>query len=319
MNDRKGITIMKTRKNILLAVLTVVLAAGMMTACGGAQEAADGGVSDPLMPETVTGYALDYETEEWVPTTTTTYTYQDGLLASRTEDFGDGDPVVTTFEYTMNGDMPSDLKQYNDEHKLMKEYMYDDAGRVDRVMTYSRDGSSAMQQIYQYGNEDLYFTMVLHETEMIDLDDPSLPVRRMEEVDSLEVTTNGDLLAKTVNNGLYANWTEGDEKVWERFNGAYTAEYDATGILSETSAVYQEGTSGKEYKFDVTVEDGHVTEIVRNRFNHEGGSEEDGEWVADSKLVFTYTDIEATPAQYAAMINAHILGEGNGYYIYNWY
>jgi hypothetical protein len=34
MNDRKGITTMKTRKNILLAVLTVVLAAGMMTACG---------------------------------------------------------------------------------------------------------------------------------------------------------------------------------------------------------------------------------------------------------------------------------------------
>ena len=38
-----------------------------------------------------------------------------------------------------------------------------------------------------------------------------------------------------------------------------------------------------------------------------------------SVLSSTYTDIEATPADYAAMINAHILGEGNGYYIYNWY
>jgi hypothetical protein len=309
---------MKTWKNILLAAFTLLLAAGMMTACGSSQEAAGGTVSEPAMPESVACYALNYETEEWMPTSTITYTYQDGHLAERTEDFGDGEPVVATFEYEMNGDVPAHLMQYNDEHKLLKEYYYDDAGRADRVFTYSRDGSSTMEQIYQYGNEDLYFTMVLHETETIDPVDASTPLQRMEEVDSLEVTTNGGLLAKTVNNGLYANWTEGNEKVWQRFNGSYTAEYDANGILSETSAAYRESTSGKEYKFDVTVEDGRVTEIVRNRFNT-AGNEEEGEWIADSKLVFTYTDIPATPAQYAAMINAHILGEGNGYYIYNWY
>lgn len=311
---------MKTLKKKLLVFTAFVLAAGMMTSCGSSSGSSGGAVTAPALPAAVTTYVVDYMTMDWVKVSTIEYEYQGDRIASRIETYEGGEPLKSTFEFREGDNQKPLLQQYdNDSSTPSKEFYYDESGRMDRVFTYSADGASMMQQVYQYGNEDAYFTLVLHETEIIDPEDPAVPLRRMEEVDSLEITTNGELLAKTVNNGLYANWTEGDEKVWSRFNGTYTAEYDENGILSETDAVYRESTSGKEYKFDVTVEDGRVIEVVRSRFTYTGEGEEEGEWFADSKLVFTYTDIETTPAKYAAMINAHILGEGNGYYIYNWY
>lgn len=307
---------MKTRKNILIAAFTLLLAAGMMTACGSG-DSTGGTVSDPMLVASVTSYEVDYETGDWIKSSTIEYEYRDDAIASRTETYEDTDPQQSTFEFVDNNGLTR-LQQYDNGSDLpTKVYDYDAAGRLDRVNTFN--GASATEQIYQYGNDDAYFTMVLHETEIINPEDPNEPVERMEEVDSLEVTADNGLLVRTVNNGVYANWVEGEEKLWERFNGTYIAEYDSNGILSETEGQFRMGPSGKEYKFDLTFEDGRVTEVVRNRFAASGEEEGEGEWFADSKLVFTYTDIETTPANYAAMINAHILGEGNGYYIYNWY
>ena len=308
---------MKRLKKGWLTAVTLVLAAGMMTACGGASGGGGGTVSDPMMPASVPTYQMDYETGDWVEASTIEYGYQDDSIASRTETYEGGEPQQSTFEFKDNNGLTR-LQQYdNGSETPTKVYDYDAEGRLDRVHTYN--GDSATEQIYQYGNDDAYFTLVLHETEIINPDDPSEPVERMEEVDSLEITTNNGLLVKTVNNGLYANWVERDEKVWERFNGTYIAEYDSNGLLSETEGKFRMGPSGKEYKFDLTFENGRVTEVVRSRFGITGEDGEEGEWMQDSKLVFTYTDIPMSPERYATMINAHILGEGNGYYIYNWY
>ena len=306
----------KVRKGLFTAAV-LVLAAGMMAACGTSSGGGSGTVSDPMLPASVTTYQMDYETGEWVEASTIEYGYQDDSIASRTETYEGGEPQQSAFEFEDNNGLTR-LQQYdNGSETPTKVYDYDAEGRLDRVHTYN--GDSTTEQIYQYGNDDAYFTLVLHETEIINPDDPNEPVERMEEVDSLEITTNNGLLVRTVNNGLYANWVERDEKVWERFNGTYTAEYDSNGILSETEGQFRMGPSGKEYKFDLTFEDGRVTEVVRSRYGYSGEDSEEGEWVEDSKLVFTYTDIPMSPERYAAMINAHILGEGNAYYIFNWY
>lgn len=306
----------KVRKGLFTAAV-LVLAAGMMAACGTSSGGDGGTVSDPMLPATVTNYEINYETMDWVEASTIEYGYENDSIASRTETFEGADPQQSTFEFKDNEGL-TQLQQFNNGSKTpAKVYDYDAEGRLDRVYTYN--GSSTLEQIYQYGNNDAYFTLVLHEEEIIDPENPKAPVERMEEVDSLEVTTNNGLLVKTVNNGLYANWNEGSEKPWERFNGTYTAEYDSNGILSETEGQFRMGPSGKEYKFDLTFEDGRVTEVVRSRYGYSGEDSEEGEWVEDSKLVFTYTDIPMSPERYAAMINAHILGEGNAYYIFNWY
>ena len=129
----------------------------------------------------------------------------------------------------------------------------------------------------------------------------------------MQVTTENGLLKQTTNVGLYANWNAGDEKPWERFNGTYSAFYDADGIIEHTSAVFRAGPPGTPDLFDVQRENGRVTEVIRSE-QREGQTPE-----AQERFVFTYTDVEITPARYAMMINETVIGPSNNFYRYYWY
>ena len=135
-----------------------------------------------------------------------------------------------------------------------------------------------------------------------------------EEMDSITVVSNGGLLVKATNTGMYANWNTGEKKEWQRFNGTYTVEYDADGIAALASGVFRAGPSGLQNKFAVTKENGRVTEaIVLIPNNETGGYDE------FSKFTFEYADTEISDSRYAMMINSFLLGEANSYYRYLWY
>ena len=57
-----------------------------------------------------------------------------------------------------------------------------------------------------------------------------------------------------------------------------------------------------------------VTQVVKLQPDY--GTDE---WRGAEKYVFEYTDIEMSPARYAAMVNNTILGDMNNYYCYFWY
>ena len=58
---------------------------------------------------------------------------------------------------------------------------------------------------------------------------------------------------------------------------------------------------------------GRITEVIRKT------TTPDGETAPDARIVFEYYDTSVDPARYSLMINAHIMEEGNNFYIYNWY
>ncbi len=295
------------RTNNTVKVLGAVLPSILLAGCASAASS-----ESPALISSVEQYRIDYETGEWTLNSRTTYAYQDAYPVSKTfsEILADHE-TVTIFEYDLQDGVPQKMKQYDSDGTQSGETIYKENGVIDRRKSFSADHLYEQEQVYQYGLDDAYFTMVLHESANRGSSDFT---EHMEEVDSVVLTEQNGLLQKTVNNGLYANWDDKEQpKEWMRFNGTYTAEYDSDGIVSDTSAVYRAGPSGKELKFEVKRENGRVTEAIRYRCNGTDG------WIEDEKTVFEYTDIAVSKSRYASMINAFLLGESSTYYIFNWY
>ena len=128
------------------------------------------------------------------------------------------------------------------------------------------------------------------------------------------------MLKKTVNDGLFANYSHNEDKPWARFMGQYTVDYDDNGIVEGTSAIFTVGgITGPENKVELTIADGSVTEAVRTRNTYTTAEDEDPVFDNEYKFVFEYTDTEISRERYAAMMNSLIMDPQNNYYIYNWY
>lgn len=317
---------MKKRTICLMLALSLVIASlAAMAGCspsGGSEgtqspsvdteQTADAGeISSPALVSTVTEYSIDFETNEWKDPKVYAYTYENAYPSAVVISQSDSEEVRTEYEYTFDGGLPTLRKSVSEEVEQIVEY---NRGRVYRATSDSLDGTNKETDYYQYANDDEYFTFLLHENHHIEPEDSGIIGFDMEETDSVSVTAEDGLLVKTVNTGMYANWNNGDVKEWQRFNGTYTAEYDADGIVKQTSVLFRSGPSGDESRFDVTKEDGRVTEvIVMNR------NSDTDEYHPFSKFTFEYTDEEISAARYAAMINSFIMGETGNYYRYFWY
>ena len=296
--------------------LIILLAAALLLACAGC--GAGGGTSknqtsSPALVKSVTLYGVDYETKEWTEWLRTDYAYDDnGYPATVTEVWPDGETTtVTVFSYVFENGAPVSMSCETDgvpDHTA--EYVN---GNLSRTSECFEDGQSTRHLIYMYGNGDGYFTSVLHSSHVgAGPYAPDDPCYNAEEYDAVKVTTENGLLRKTVNTGLYSNWMDGEDREWMRFNGTYTAEYDDEGVLTDTSSTFRDGQTGIDYVFEVTRADGKVTEVIRK-------TKIDGEITDDAKIVFEYCDTPIDTARYSLMINAHIMEQGNNYYIYNWY
>lgn len=315
---------MKHKLRLLSVLLIFVTAIAFLPACS-TESAAK--ISSPALVSKVTEYTLDYSTDEpsWAEQSVSEYTYKDGYPVSRNFSEHEGEyATFTEFKYEFKDGVPSRMYLTTKEAETSSETIYSKKGRVNRVRTYDTTGRKIGEQVFEYGNRDEYFTLVLHENIISPPDEKVLD--HMEEIDSVIITTENGLLRKSVNDGLFANYNDNEEKVWKRFDGTYTANYDANGILDYTTALFKTFPgSGKQYKFDLTIKDGRVAEATRSSWLAEvpedgsEASEDAGTWEPEAKWVFEYTDEEISPARYASMINYFIADGGGNYYIYNWY
>ncbi|MCR5213794.1 MAG: hypothetical protein K6E10_05220, partial [Eubacterium sp.] len=274
-------------------------------------ESADEVEINPALIKSATFYYLNSESGEWVEQEKWEYAYENSYPVSKTKTYpGDDSSEKTTFEYKFEGKLPTSMtiydngvKTYTSQYKNGLLYVYSQ---------YFEDGISTRHQIYSYENNDPYLTAVLHSSHVADYD-PAQPCYNTEEIDSILVTTENGLLKQTINNGLYTNWLDGEDRDWERFNGTYIVNYDSMGIVNTTVSKFANGQEPIDMAFDVTVADGRVKEVVKNNVFVNGTQEK------ARKIVFEYTDQEIDKARYSQMINAHLMEAGNNFYVYNWY
>ena len=290
----------------------MILTTAAVFSCAACSSAPAETIKNPALIKSVTVYMTDYETKEWKKEYITEYTYENGYPVS-TDTFNIAADMhsAETYEYVFEDNQPVSMKKTFSEGNQTETVTYS-KGKVSEILKTYNEGTAVSRTLLQYANDDPYFTLLLSSAVEKGMDESSSGAC-MEEADSVSVTTKNGLLEKTVNTGLYANWNEGEEKEWMRFNGTYTAEYDADGILNRTSSVFRAGPPGAENFFAVTWEDGRITEVIQS-------SEFPGEEaVLQAKYIFEYTDIETDPVRYAAMINAQIIGGENTFYKYFWY
>ncbi len=329
---------MKRTRKLLVTLLIFAVTAAFLPACSSTQSSS-AKVTNPALVSKVTKYEIDYssDAQDWVESSVFEYEYKDAYpVTQKLTEFEN--TSVTNFEYEMADGKPVSLTYASPNFDGTYKVSYTKKGLVNRNCTYDSTGRKIGEQVFQYGNRDEYFTFVLHENIISPPEDPVLD--HMEETDSIIVTTENGLLRKTVNDGLFANYNDDEEKIWRRFDGSYTVEYDENGIVSVTSALFKNFPgSGNQNKFDLTVVDGRVTEVLMSNWvpvmdenadqDTSTDSEEadetaaeatsEGSWEPYNKFVFEYTDTEISPARYASMINYFLLEGGGNYYIYNWY
>ena len=335
----------KRIKKLLSAALIFALTAVFLPACG---SAASQDISNPALISKVTQYDVDYGSEElnWIESGTYEYEYKDAYPLKLTQTQNE-DSYVINFDYELKDGVPVSMTHntLGDDGTLVST-SYTKKGLVNRVITTDSTGRKIGEQVFQYGNRDDYFTLVLHENVISPPDEPV--VDHMEEVDSVVITSEDGLLRKSVNDGLFANYNDEEPKEWKRFDGSYTANYGESGIIDNTFALFKNFPgSGNQHKFELTIENGRVTEVIKNAWvpadtasaddgsadtGEEAGSAADnedppddsnvsteGSWEPEGRFVFEYTDTAISPARYAAMINYFLLDGGGNYYIYNWY
>ena len=263
--------------------------------------------------KSVTVYTVDFETKEWVESEKTEYAYENGYPVTMTTTWpGSDESFVKTFAYTFANRVPVSLSRYDGE---TKEYDAEYVNGKLYQLSYAFSGVEGSRHlIYIYGNDDEYFTTVLHTSHIGVPGEPDEPSYNAEEIDEIIVTAAGGVLQKTVNHGLYTNWMDGEDRDWLRFNGTYTANYDKDGILTSTSTVFRDDQTPTDYLFETSRDNGRVTQVIR-RSRPQGSDQITDE----AKIVFEYTDIGVDAGRYSRMINAQIIEEGNSFYIYNWY
>jgi hypothetical protein len=272
-------------------------------------------VDSPALFKTVTRYDMNFSTGEWYKKEVQEYEYENGYpVLIKYHDFDSDMDWQYSYEYSFNGELPVEMKEFDQDGILTRSAIYDENGRRDRDYYYSDSGNGTTERVYQYGNRDQYFTMVHHETLCKYPEEPDTPDEHAEEVDSVIVTRENDLLKKTVNDGLFANWADGQAKEWYRFMGSYTAEYDENGIAKELLSEYDDVSTNSKDRYDIMVEDGKVTEVVCRKYVT--SDEPDG--MAFTKYEFEYSDVEISQARYASMINYIIMEGGGTFYIFNW-
>lgn len=257
-------------------------------------------------------YGWDFENDEWELSGTTTIEYENGypVLIDLLESYEDAEHIQTSITYTFDGDLPLTRTEVNEVQDLKTTVEYV-KGRVNNVSAVVIGTGGYEKRMYQYGHGDGYFTMVLHD--VLRPGNEYNPDVHMEEVDSVSVKTENGLLKSTTNTGMYAYWSEKEEKKWIRFRGVYTADYDSDGIVSLMTADLSGFGIQQQAKYEVKKENGSIIEIVKYI------PDDAGEWLPFNKYVFEYNDTEISAERYSLMMNHFITDGGGNYYIFNWY
>ena len=254
-------------------------------------------------------YRKNYETGKWELDHKVILKYKNAYPAEidTIQDFGDGDEIFKKlFNYTFENGVPVKCVCTEDGTPGTTTMEYN-KGRLYEVH-YKSDNSSA-DTYYQYANGNDYFTSLVKEFHQAGSEYNK--AETMEETDSVQVTLKDGIIAKSVNSGFYANWQEGEDKQWLRFNGTYTCTYDSDGIVKLMEVDYRKFVIDHAVfaKFATAKKNGFITKAVTK--NPDGSDYE--------KVVFEYTDTTISPARFSNMMNYFISGAGTNYYNNNWF
>lgn len=268
-------------------------------------------IINPTLVKSVTRF--DKVKGDWKQTSKVNYEYENNYpVKKELYEHDSKTPIIEKYNYAFKNNVPTKMESYDENGNNIVTIKYKNGNVYDESRV-SEDKSSILKRYYQYANQDNYFTLVFHKNMSVDISGNAYPTYIAEEVDSVSVTTKNGLLKKTINTGIYTNYDEGNDDEWFRFNGTYTANYDNNGIVKDTYVKNRAGYSGIEHKFELTKEDGKISEVIRFTWNNSTN-----EWMEDMKILFDYTDNEINKERYASMINAHIMQEENTYYFYFW-
>lgn len=299
------------RKNILLILALLVIMGTISYFAYNKIYKEPNTISNPMLVKKVKNY--DKVQGKWVNSSTLEYEYESSYpKTKKLYEYDEKNPHITTYDYTFKKGKPSKMLS-TDENDNTLAVNYENGLVMDDLYT-TGDGSNSTQRIFQYGNNDNYFTFVFHKSTTLDVSGNNYPTYYAEETDSVSITTKNCLLNKTINTGLFANYDEGTPDEWTRFNGTYTVNYDETGIIKNTSVISRQGYSGDVFKTKLIKKNGKITEVIKYQYN-----DQTNKWNELKKIEIEYSDIKIDKYRYASMINALIMDEENTYYIYSWY
>lgn len=275
----------------------------------------------PALIKSVVVYNINYDTQKWEKSQKRTFTYNKKKYPKKQSIYEYDAKMKTTktFKYTFRGKLPKKMTLKSSGSATPDKYSYTKKGLVSRITT-GPDENGKRTKVFTYGAGN-YFTSVLHDNIWTETDqDGKTAYEYGEELDSVAVTPrkNG-LLRKTVNRGIFANYSHAEKRRWERFDGVYTVNYDKNGIVYKTVAKFRTyPDSGPQLRFKVYRENGLITKVIRYNWDPDANKGK-GAWVKDQKFIFKYTSMEINKIRYASMINSQVMDESNNYYMYNWY
>ena len=174
----------------------------------------------------------------------TRFRYENGYPVEKAVTYPESNEIeLTFFEYEFADGLPVSMSQTVNGSSSVRTTEYKDALPYE-ILIESGGGISRSRILLQYTDRGPYFTLLFSSREESG-GEGGVPFV-MEEADSVSVTLKGGVMVRSVNTGIYANWNEGDEREWMRFNGTYTAYYDDNGILTGTSSAFRAGPLGGE-------------------------------------------------------------------------
>lgn len=306
------------KKRFSAVILTVIMLTQCLT-CSPVYAKSD--TKSPALIKSVVVYNINYDTQKWEKSQKRTFTYNKKKYPKKLSiyDYDAEMRTTKTFKYTFRGKLPKKMILKSSDSATPDTYVYTKKGLVSRIIT-GPDSDGKRTKLFTYGVKN-YFTAMLHDNIWTETDlDGRSAYEYGEELDSVAVTPrkNG-LLKKTVNRGLFANYSHAEKRKWARFDGVYTVNYDKNGIVNKTSAKFRTFPgSGPQLRFKVYRKNGLITKVVRYNWDADANKGK-GAWVKDQKFVFKYTKKKISKVRYASMINSQVMDEANNYYMYNWY
>lgn len=305
------------RKRFYAVLIAVIMIAQCMTCTSVFADSKD---KSPVLIKSVKVYNINYKTQKWEKDQKRSFTYKKKYPKKMSiYDYSLRTRTSRSYKYTFSGSIPKKMIMKRSDSDDVDTYKYTKRGLISNIIT-GPDKTGKRVMMFIYGNKN-YFTTVLHDHIWVEGGkDGESAYEYGEEVDSVAVTArkNG-LLKKTVNRGIFANYSYAEKRKWKRFYGVYTVDYDSDGIVQQTSARFRSFPgSGPKLRFKVYRKNGLITKVVRYNWN-EDANKGKGVWEKDQKFIFEYTNTKIDRIRYASMINSQIMDESNNYYIYNWY
>ena len=168
-------------KNLLLAIVLMIIM-GTISYFGYQKVYKKSNITKGALPSKVTIY--ERYKDEWRKHSTLKYEYQnDYPIKKELYEYDETTPKTTRYDFTIKNGKPTSQKIYDQDNNLTLTVKYKN-GKVMSEKSVLDDGASTHEKLYQYANNDNYFTLVFHKNVSKDTSGNNYPTYYAEEVDT---------------------------------------------------------------------------------------------------------------------------------------